>query len=218
LFFFFFFQRSYVNPGFTLNLLICSFCPFLYFQRPSAAAALRHPLFWSAPARLNLLLDVSDAVEVMASDQVIYICIYVYIYVYICVCVYIYIYICVCVYIYACIYIYIYILIKYYCYYYYYYSQFAVACLRRRRSDCVRSGIGPYKILVYLEAVVHESSILACPPPRPPALPTLVQYYCTMIGQYTTPLPTSRVYAIHLTILAITVSCQDQIRYPLIKY
>jgi len=29
-------------------------------------------------------------------------------------------------------------------------------------------------------------------PPRPPALFTLVQYYCTIIGQYTTPLPTFR--------------------------
>jgi len=29
-------------------------------------------------------------------------------------------------------------------------------------------------------------------PPRPPALPTLVQYYCTAIGQYTTPFPPSR--------------------------
>ena len=28
--------------------------------------------------------------------------------------------------------------------------------------------------------------------PRPPAFPTLMQYYCTIIGQYTTPLPTSR--------------------------
>jgi len=48
------------------------------------------------------------------------------------------------------------------------------------------------------------------PSPRPPALPTLVQYYCTMIGQYETPLPTSHVYAIHHTILVITISCKGQ--------
>jgi len=47
--------------------------------------------------------------------------------------------------------------------------------------------------------------------PRLPALPTLVQYYCTIIGQYTTPLPTSRVYALHHTILVITISCQGQV-------
>ena len=48
-------------------------------------------------------------------------------------------------------------------------------------------------------------------PPRPPALPTLVQYYCTIIGQYTTPLPTPRVCAIHHTILVITKSCKGQV-------
>jgi len=37
---------------------------------------------------------------------------------------------------------------------------------------------------------VHESIIL--PPPRPPALPNLVQYYCMIIGQYTHPPPTTR--------------------------
>ena len=46
--------------------------------------------------------------------------------------------------------------------------------------------------------------------PRPPALPTLVQYYCTIIGQYTSSLSDSRLYAIHQTILAITISCKGQ--------
>jgi len=41
--------------------------------------------------------------------------------------------------------------------------------------------------------------------PRPPALPTLVQYYRTITGQYTTPLPTYCLYAIHHTILVITI-------------
>jgi len=60
--------------------------------------------------------------------------------------------------------------------------------------------LGLYKIFVYVEAVVHESTILS---PHPPALLTLLQCYCASIGQYTTPLPTSRVYATHHTILRI---------------
>jgi len=51
--------------------------------------------------------------------------------------------------------------------------------------------------------------------PRSAALPTLVQYYCTMIGRYKTPLPTSRLYTIHHTILAITISCKGQLSGPL---
>ena len=53
--------------------------------------------------------------------------------------------------------------------------------------------------------------------PRPPALPTLVQYYCTTIGQYTTSPPNSRVYAIHQTRLAVTTSCigQNPLHLPL---
>jgi len=46
--------------------------------------------------------------------------------------------------------------------------------------------------------------------PRPPALPTLVQYHCTAVGEYTTPPPNSRVYAIHHTRLVITISCKGQ--------
>ena len=57
-------------------------------------------------------------------------------------------------------------------------------------------------------------------PPRPPALPTLVQYYCTIVGQCKSRLPTSRVYAIHHIILIITISCKCQatIRLFLIVY
>jgi len=47
-------------------------------------------------------------------------------------------------------------------------------------------------------------------PSRPPAMPTLWQYLYTIIEQYTTPLPTSRVYAIHHTILVMTISCKCQ--------
>ena len=50
--------------------------------------------------------------------------------------------------------------------------------------------------------------------PRPPALPTLVQYYCTTIGQYTTPLPTCRLYTIHHTRLVITISYEGQHPLP----
>jgi len=46
--------------------------------------------------------------------------------------------------------------------------------------------------------------------PRPPALATLVEYYRTTIGQYTTPPPPSRVYAIHHTIFVTTISCKGQ--------
>ena len=67
----------------------------------------------------------------------------------------------------------------------------------------LRGQFGLYKIFVNVEAAVHKSTILSFP--RPPALPTLVQYYRTIIGQYTTPLPTSRLYAIHHTVLVITI-------------
>jgi hypothetical protein len=38
-------------------------------DRPTASEVQRHPLFWSAASRLRLLLDVSDAMEVLASEQ-----------------------------------------------------------------------------------------------------------------------------------------------------
>ena len=43
--------------------------------------------------------------------------------------------------------------------------------------------------------------------PGPPAFATMVQYYCTVIGQYTTPRPTSLLYDMHHTILVITILC-----------
>jgi len=55
---------------------------------------------------------------------------------------------------------------------------------------------------------VHESTIFSFP--RPPALPTLVQYYCTIIGQYK-PLPTYCLYAILHTILVMAISCKGQV-------
>jgi len=52
-----------------------------------------------------------------------------------------------------------------------------------------------YKIFFPCEAVVHESTNRPfVHSPRPPPLPTLVQCYCTIIGQYTTSPPNSRLY------------------------
>ena len=56
---------------------------------------------------------------------------------------------------------------------------------------------------------MHESSVLLSLS-HPPALPTRLQYYCTTIGQYTTPPPTYRLYATDHTILVITISCKCQ--------
>ena len=41
----------------------------------------------------------------------------------------------------------------------------------------------------------------------PPALPALLQYRCTAIGQCRTPHPTPLVYAIHHTKLAMAILC-----------
>jgi len=45
---------------------------------------------------------------------------------------------------------------------------------------------------------------------RPPALTTLLQYYCTTIGQYTSPFPNPLLYSIHRTILVVRISCKGQ--------
>jgi len=45
---------------------------------------------------------------------------------------------------------------------------------------------------------------------HPPALPTLLQYFCTTIRQYTNPPSTFLVYAIHHKILVIPISCKFQ--------
>ena len=60
----------------------------------------------------------------------------------------------------------------------------------------------------YSRFCINQSSFHSS---RPPALPTLVQYHCTSIGQYTTPLPQPLVfYAIHHIVLVITISCKGQ--------
>jgi len=68
---------------------------------------------------------------------------------------------------------------------------------------------GFYKIFVYFRLLCTNQPTFHSP--RPPTLPTMVQYYCTTIGQYTSPLPTSRLYAIHHTLLVITISCKGQV-------
>jgi len=76
----------------------------------------------------------------------------------------------------------------------------------------------------YFEACVHDSTILPFPAPTcilPKIAYTLVQYYCTtigigIIGQYAARDPPSdlpfvcHTYAIHHTILVITISCKGQ--------
>jgi len=80
-----------------------------------------------------------------------------------------------------------------------------------RRRSSTRSWaqqVGLYKIFVYSKLLrTNQPSVHS---PRPPALPTLVEYYCTIIRQYTTHLPTSRLHAIHHTVLVITISCKGQ--------
>ena len=63
-----------------------------------------------------------------------------------------------------------------------------------------------YKILFHFNAFLWESIILLLLPP--PAKPTLWQYYCTTIAQYTLLPPTLSFYAIHHTIFVIAISCK----------
>ena len=68
--------------------------------------------------------------------------------------------------------------------------------------SALQPGFDLYKIFVCFEAVVHESTILS-------SLPTVVQYSCTIIGQYETLLPIFRLYALHHTILVIKIPCNN---------
>jgi len=74
-----------------------------------------------------------------------------------------------------------------------------------RRS---RAWVGLYKILVYFEAFVHESIILLSPPPTctDRTIAILLHVYCAI---YDAP-PTPLVYAIHHTLLVMTISCNGQ--------
>jgi len=72
------------------------------------------------------------------------------------------------------------------------------------------------KILFHFKAVLSESIILL--PPSPPAKPTLLQYLCTAIPQYTPPHRTLPSYAIHHTILVMAISCKGQPKGSLTQY
>jgi len=84
--------------------------------------------------------------------------------------------------------------------------------IRRLRRDIAERGrsvddvIRQYQVLSHCHLAITRysftSRLLCTNQPsfysrRLPVLPNLVQYYCTIIGQYTTPLPTSHLYAIH---------------------
>ena len=55
---------------------------------------------------------------------------------------------------------------------------------RNRKIELVRVSL--YTILFHCKALLWESIILLLPPP-PLAKPTLLQYHCTAIAQYTPP-------------------------------
>ena len=85
--------------------------------------------------------------------------------------------------------------------------------LCRDSSLRVQLDFGLYKILLDLEAFVHEPILRALPPPTCIArtLAILLHVYCAI---YDAP-PTPLVYAIHHTILVIAISCKGQTRFVL---
>ena len=80
---------------------------------------------------------------------------------------------------------------------------------RWARTSGAAASLSLYKILCCCKAVLWESIIFALPPPTCKAYLTL-QYYCTIIAHHTPPLPTPLLYAIHLTILVMAISCKGQ--------
>jgi len=72
----------------------------------------------------------------------------------------------------------------------------------------LRELLSLHNIFFHFEAFVHKSILVVLPTPL--ALPTPFQYYCTDIAQTTTLRPKPLLYAIHHTILAITISCKSQ--------
>jgi len=54
------------------------------------------------------------------------------------------------------------------------------------------------------------TNLTSLDPIRPSALATLLQYYCTTIGQYSTPSRPTLLYAIHHARLIRTISCKGQ--------
>jgi len=146
-------------------------------------------------------------------------CVYIYI------CVYTSIYVCIhlymCVYINICVYICVYIWFRYCCSIAKHNPAPHGIMSEHGGRVCGRvPGGAPNGIAVVLLNVAFTrdsftSRLLCTNQPsfyssRPPAWPTLVQYYCTSMTRYKTPLPTSRLYAIRRTMLVITISCKGQ--------
>ena len=71
------------------------------------------------------------------------------------------------------------------------------------------STIGLYKIFVHFKAFLHESIITFIPPPTCNAhtIAILLHDYCAIYK----PLPTSRLHAMHHTLLVMAISCKGQI-------
>ena len=87
-------------------------------------------------------------------------------------------------------------------------SHFCVEQNSACPKNCTR-GVGLYKILFHFEAVVHKSTILS-PPPAHLHFPPWCNTIARLLLPYKTPLPTSRLYAIHHARLVITISCKGQ--------
>ena len=96
----------------------------------------------------------------------------------------------------TCIYVYMYIYIQYI--YIYIGSPYSIQWTPPGITTalCAPSGIGDHDDLSLAFTRYAFTSRVLCTnqrsfsPPRPPALFTLVQYYCAIGGQYTTPLAT----------------------------
>jgi len=74
--------------------------------------------------------------------------------------------------------------------------------------DTPRAQLSLYKILLYLEALVHESTILLLPPSTCIAgtIAILLHDYCAIYDAPRDP----PVYAIHHTMLVMAISCKGQ--------
>jgi len=75
-------------------------------------------------------------------------------------------------------------------------------------ADPLAVQVSPCKILFHFIALLWESNTRLLPPPL--AKPTLLQYYCPPISQYTPPPPTTLLYDIHHILSAMAISCTCQ--------
>jgi len=77
------------------------------------------------------------------------------------------------------------------------------------RSSSPSQGLASTRYFFTPKLYCGSPSSFYCPPW--PANPTLLQYYCTTIAQYTPPpAPTPPSYAIQHTILVLAISCKGQ--------